>query len=215
VTPLRITAHLRGAITLPPEGGLALDGLCASIVAQQIGLIAEITETVRVDVPIALSDCGRYHLASFAIAGDVEMVERRWVNRRPIAAEAQALGESRIKRLNITAGVNKGYRIPQAAAFVEHDTLTWFAIAEEEELRRLLGCVTHLGKKRSVGRGAVREWTIEPCEPWDGFPIVRDGKPLRVLPADHPGLVDPLLRHVTLTYPYWEYRRAELCAVPG
>jgi len=209
--PLVVTVTLRSAITLPPGGGLALDGLLASVVALEQGLVAGFGEMVRPEIPIAESACKRFHLASYAMIGDVPVYERRFVNRRPIAAEAQMFGDS--KRLNITAGVNKGYRIPQQTAHVR--SVTWFAIGDLEEVRRLLQHVTHLGKKRSVGRGAIETWRIEPCpEMWDGFPVVRDGKPLRALPSDYPGLTSPKLRQVTLTYPYWEARRAEVCAVP-
>ena len=51
-------------------------------------------------------------------------------------------------------------------------------------------------------------------EPWDGFPVVCGGRALRPLPVDWPGLVEPAKAYHTLTYPYWEHSREELCAVP-
>lgn len=213
MTPLRITATLRGSVTLPPGGGLAIDGLLAFVVAERAGLVAGFGEMVRPEIPIAESMCKRFHLATYAMIAGVEAHELRWVNRRPIIAEAQVFGLT--KRINITAGINKGYRIPQQVTHVKDGRVTWFAIGDAEAIRDLLTDVTHLGKKRSVGRGAVTSWLVEPYDSWgDGFPVVRDGRPLRALPPGHPGLVAPKLRHVTLTYPYWEARRAEPCAVP-
>jgi hypothetical protein len=59
----------------------------------------------------------------------------------------------------------------------------------------------------------VAEWSVDACEPWgDGFPVVRDGRALRTLPADWPGLVDPVLRYRVLSPPYWEHTREEVCA---
>ena len=55
---------------------------------------------------------------------------------------------------------------------------------------------------------------MKECEPWDGFPVMRDGKPLRPLPPDWPGLVDPEMGYSCVTYPYWLAEAEDVCAVP-
>lgn len=84
----------------------------------------------------------------------------------------------------------------------------------EGRVRELLALVTHLGKRRAVGLGRVERWEVLPCEPWEGFPVLRDGRPLRPLPTDWPGLVEYDLGLRTLSYPYWDSSRRVECAVP-
>lgn len=213
--PIRITATLDSPIALP-TGPLALDGLVMWAAAQRLDLAPlGFRDAVDVEIPIAKSACGRVYLASSSIVDWWELHERRFVNRRFPVAEAQVFGEPRFKRINLSAGAQKMYRIPTAVALPEHDTLAWFCVGDREALVDLLTCVTHLGKRRAVGRGKVRAWTVETCEPWsDGFPVVREGRALRTLPAEWPGLVDPVLAHEVISPPYWQRERAETCAVP-
>lgn len=55
-----------------------------------------------------------------------------------------------------------------------------FCVGEPSEIARLLAGISHLGKKRAIGWGEVREWRIEPeAEP---FALVREGRLVRPLP---------------------------------
>lgn len=214
--PLRITARIASAISLP-GGPIALDSLLMSQVAlrRQLPPPRTAADCEHIDIPIALEPEGRFYLCSFS-SSRFEQHELRYVNRRAPVEQYQTVGERRIKRVQITSGQNKSYRIPLEVGHVEGDTLTWFAIGECDAVGALLASVSHLGRKRSVGLGRVVGWTVEPCEPWgEGFPVVRDGKPLRTLPADYPGLLDPPLAHRCLMPPYWDYTREEIAACPS
>ncbi|HEU5276815.1 MAG TPA: hypothetical protein VFU97_24375 [Xanthobacteraceae bacterium] len=211
---LRISARLAGPISLR-SGALRLDGLLAWAVAQSEQIPPPgFGELAQIDIPIAKEPGGRFHLCSFA-APRLEQHELRYINRRFPVPEAQAIGDPKFKRINIAAGPTKSFRLPSEVAWVEHDELEWFAIGEAKPIRELLSLVHYLGHKRSVGRGKVRQWSVEPCEPWGpGFPIVRDGKPTRALPPDWPGLEDPELAYAVMSFPYWRHTAEELCAVP-
>lgn len=214
--PLRVEAYIPSGVTLPPGGGLALDGLLAWSVASELGLVAGFGPPIHVDIPVAWEPKQRFHLATYAIHAGVDATESRYTNKRPVLAEAQLFGDDKFKRMHIGAGLNKGYRIPGEIAYVADDLLTWFCVGELEGIKRLLSNVTHLGKRRGSGRGSVHEWRVVECEPWSpAFPLMRAGKPLRALPLDWPGLVEPDVREAVLTYPYWEHRRAVPCAVPS
>lgn len=214
--PLCIQAHIDGAIALP-GGPMAIDALLAFAIALRHNLPApRIPDEVRpIEIPIARSPCGRFHLASFS-DGRVESRERRWVNRRFPLAEAQAFGDAKLKRVLLSGGPSKSYRLPLETLHLEHDLLTWWCVGDHEQIADLLRSVWYLGKKRSTGKGRVRRWDVTPCTPWgEGFPVVsREGKPLRPLPLDWPGLVDPEPGMRVLTYPYWIRSREELCAMP-
>lgn len=213
--PLRIEARIVGAIALP-NGPLLIDGILAAAVAvrDQLPPPANADACVPIEIPLAKEPGGRFHLASFSTYRR-EASELRWLNRRPVIAEAQTMGDAKLRKLDISSGANKGYRIPLETMHLEGDALTWWAIGDADEVRELLELVPYLGKKRSVGLGRVREWIVEECEPWgDGFPVVRDGHPTRPLPLDWPGLVEPNTAIRCITYPYWAHTREVLCAVP-
>jgi len=208
--PLQITARLRSpVVSVPP-----IDSLLAAVVAQRDGLVPGFGEWVDVEIPIQREPRGRFHLATAALA-TWDQHEVRHVHQRFPLAEAQYLGETKLRRVHIGAGPCRSYRIPTSVRHAEGDTVQWFAIGDLEAVHELVLCVSHLGKRRAAGRGSVASWVVNPVEPWgQGFPVARDGAPLRTLPADWPGLVDPVIEHAVLTYPYWLEARAELCAVP-
>lgn len=213
--PLCVRAVLAGPVALP-GGSLALDGLLAAKVAEETGLPPPSVHGVQqVEVPLAKAPGGRFHLASFA-SFRWEVHEARWVNRRFPVPEAQALAGPKLRRITLSSGPCKSYRLPLEVGHVEADTLTWWCTGDAGEVQRLLALVTHLGKRRAVGHGRVREWLVEECQPWgEGFPVVRDGHPMRPLPPDWPGLSAQVeLAYATLSFPYWLRHREEVCAVP-
>lgn len=212
--PLRVTARTRGGIALP-SGALALDALLASAVAMRDALPpVSVGGVTPIEIPVQREPAGRFHLASFAMVR-FDGFDLRWVNRRFPLPEAQALAGPRLKRIQISTGPCKSFRIPMESGHPAGDLLEWWCLGEEEPIRALLALVTHLGKRRGVGSGQVAEWTVKRCDSWgDGFPVVRDGRALRPLPLDWPGLVAPTAGYRCLTYPYWERTREEMVAVP-
>lgn len=216
MVPLRVEARIRGAVALP-NGPIALDGLLAWAVAQREGLppVHFVDELSPVEIPVAREPGGRFHLATWCHY-EVERNEHRWLNRRYPMQEAQMFAEPKLKRIRTNAGACKSYRLPLATMHLVGDTMTWWCLGDEAAVRDLLEChVFYIGKRRGTGLGRVMSWHVTPCEPWgDGFPVVRDGKPMRPLPPDWPGLVDPGLGYSTLTYPYWNHAAETLCALP-
>jgi hypothetical protein len=215
MTPLIITAMVRGQIALP-IGSLALDSLLMAQIALRDGLPPP-PPFRPIEIPIAVEGGGRFHLCSFAVPKLTEF-DVRWINRRAPIEQYQAFGEAKGK-IRITAGPDKSYRIPLEVGHVEDQRLVWYAIGDAELISELLVGVGYVGKKRSVGLGRVTEWTVAKCEPWgDGFPVERDGLPLRPLPLDWPGLAKNARKQYRVLGcvdgPYWQHEREELCAVP-
>lgn len=219
MNPLRITAKLRGAIALP-ERPLALDALLAYAVCVRdaIPMATVPSELVEVDIPVEKEPGGRFHLSTVGIY-ELDSAALRYVNKRAPVEQYQTIGSDKIKRVQITAGANKSYRIPMETLYLVDDTITWWCIGDENEIRSLLVLIHHLGKRRAVGLGQVARWDIEAMEPqqcWDGFPAVLDGMPLRNLPPDHPGVLPEAMRgYANITYPYWRRDTETLCAMPG
>lgn len=209
--PLHVVAHLDGAIVSAPM----LDALLAYQVAQRAGLPmwARPDEQAHVKIPIARSPCGRFHLASapqFAVAAS----EARHKSRRPIVAEAQLLAGESVRRIDIQSGPSKGFRIPYATHLLVGDAVYWWCLGDRERVAELLAGALHLGHRRGVGHGWVRRWDVQSCPAWPGFPVVRDGQPLRALPREWPGVTGGSLGLAALTFPYWARDRREVCVVP-
>lgn len=224
MTPLQVTARVQGEVLRADS--IALDGLIAYAVALDLGLppVQSQTPQERADserrlheaMPLERSACGRLYLASMGQARYEEgSHETRYLNRRFPTTEAIYLASDRLKRVQLSSGMSKTYRIPYQAGHLEGDLVTWWALGETDRVRDLLGCVAHLGKKRSVGYGKVLAWEVEALqgEVWEGFPVLLDGRPLRPLPLDWPGLGEHDQDYRCLTFPYWERHRETLCAV--
>lgn len=219
MVPLCIQAKLDGGIVLP-YGSVAVDALLAAVVAKQLGLPPPsldlgVDELIDIDVPIRREPHGQFCLASFSLQS-WELHEPRHVNRQFPVPEARMLGVPALKKINVAAGAQKSYRIPHVVSHAVDDTISWFVVGDARAIEDLLVCVSHLGRRRGSGRGRVMDRHVSPCTPWgDGFPVVRDGRALRPLPPDWPGLCsNNRIEPARLHYPYWLNAGRKLCAVP-
>lgn len=212
MTPLRITARLGAPVRLP-HGWLSLDALLGSAICMRDNEPplfpgdepADLGP--RLDAALKRSECGRLWLASWSI-GEPDGHEKRWANRRPPIAEAQALGGPGVKTVNVAAGPMKAFHKPVEAVHFRDDRLDWYALGDADVIRTLLALVRHLGAKRNAGDGAVLRWDVEQCEPWSpGFPVLLNGAPLRPLPLDWPGLDVGTCGQdmMALRPPYWPH----------
>lgn len=214
MTPLCVRARLTGAISA--NRPIALDALLMAAVATRddmppLAVVGE--DRAPIEIPLARSQCGRLYLASWA-EYEVEEAELRWINRKFPIAEAQTMMDHRVKSIKISAGPQKSHRIPMESFHVRGDELTWWCMGDAHAIWALLAHVSYLGRKRAVGLGEVRSWTIEACEAWPGFPLLRDGRPTRSLPIDWPDVGEHDRGYAVLTPPYWEHHREEECLMP-
>jgi CRISPR type IV-associated protein Csf3 len=214
VTPLVITAELGGPVCLP-NGRLHLDALLAAAVARRDGIqqALDLSMVQPIEIPVEREPQGRFHLCSSSLL-EVEASELRYTNRRAPVEQYQTLGSKKIKTIQISLGANKSYRTPRYVSHSRDDLVSWFAVGDGTAIRELLDCIGHLGKRRAVGLGKVLRWTVEECDPWDGFPVVRDGKPLRPLPTDWHGVTESKLGLCTITFPYWDHAKEDMCLLP-
>lgn len=213
--PLTVRARLQGDVCLPWMP-LALDALLGAAIATRDGLAppASPQDVMPLALPLRRSSCDRYWLASFANY-TVEQAGSKLMTKRPVIPEAQQLASRSTKRMDTGAGPNKGFLWRLPTLRLCDDTITWWCIGDQVEIRSLLDLIHYLGKKRSVGLGKVDSWDVQTCEAWgNDFPVALAGRPLRSLPADYPGLDNPELGYSVLDPPYWMPEKEELCAVP-
>lgn len=216
--PLHVTAHLLETVSL--RSPLHLDALltwAASIEEQRPSPISG-EPLARIEIPIQRDQSDRFWLCSQGFCG-VERSETRYKNMRAPWHEQARLGNGKVKRIDITSGIDKGMRFPYEVQHLTGNKIEWWCLGDRDAILALLSRVRYVGRFRGSGKGKLdfyrREpWTVEPCEPWDGFPIMRDGKPLRPLPSDYPGLIEPQFGFTNIDPPYWDRSKVQLCAVP-
>lgn len=214
VEPLHVTATLSEGLVMtePP----ILDGIVAAVYAVRERLLppAHPGEIVPIEIPMARSDCGRVWMCSSGYCQEIAH-EVRAKRRRPPLIEYARLGKGSIKSIAVTGGEDKACQAEYSYSHLLDHTIEWWCLGDREMLARMLCEVTSLGKHRGSGKGCVRSWQVEPCETWgDGFPVLRDGEPMRPLPLDYPDLVDPFLAYHTIAPPYWMHALEEECAIP-
>lgn len=214
MTPLKVTAVMAGPVSLN-FGSIALDALLASQVARRDGLEPPMRgqSPEQVPVPPLARHPSGFYLASWAISGDLLWSYGTHIHR-PVPADWYArLCTDKVRRVDVSSGVDKAYRVPRHRT--KFRELVWFCLGDAEQIEVLLRGVTSLGSYRRDGIGRRKEWRVELCKAWDGFPVLREGVPLRSLPLDYPGLADGHRTGMaSLNYPYWEPMRQEMLAIP-
>jgi CRISPR type IV-associated protein Csf3 len=215
--PLRVVATMETRLMLPVEG-IHFDALLMAAVARRddappLYTQRDAVEAQPLDIPIALSECGRYYLCTTSLA-HVEAREQRWLNRRFPLQEAVTFGGPTMRRVQLSEGSCKAHHIPVETMHVRE--LHWYAIGDAERVRELLSLVSRLGRRRAAGEGTVHAWRVEDLdETWEGFPTLSvEGVPMRHLPLDVPGLRDHATRIGCVRPPYWARAREEEVACP-
>lgn len=177
-----VTAHLSYAGVFWPYGGPTLDGLLAAAHARKTNM--DPTKMEPIELPmLARHESDRFYLASGPVYQRAE-TELQYTNRKFPIPEAQMFAEPKFKRINVSAGAQKSYRLPREIIYPKDGVVYWFAVGEIEGVRSLLAWVEYLGKRRAVGLGRVERWEVSGAIAWDGFPLLCDGIPLRPLPFD-------------------------------
>lgn len=209
--PLVITCELASPL-VSPERFIAIDSMLAyqAVLRTDQPRASNASDCVPVEIPIARSECRRFHLASIA-QFNIDKHGVGYTNKRFPTQEAANL--SKMRRVETSNGLTKAFRIPREHLHV--DRLTWYCIGKRDVITDLLSTVTSIGKKRGVGMGEtiIGSWIVEQIVPWVGFPVLRDGAPLRPLPCEFPGIdkqkAEPAFR--CLSYPYWDRTREVEC----
>lgn len=215
--PLRVRAYVSQEIVLK-QGAIALDSLLIYMRAKLLRLPppsvqeAETGKIARIDIPVFKERVKtRFYYASIAYP---KLVQHQTAYNRRRFPVHEAVHLTKMNRVDTASGMQRSYNIPFSTAFIESGYLEWFVFGQPDEIRRLLAMCRNLGCYHRLGYGKVDRWEVEKCEEWDGFPLVRDGIPLRPLPLDWPGVTSRKLGYATLFPPYYDQTREEPCLIP-
>jgi len=199
--PLRIVFDLAAPIVLYDH--VYLEGLLAWVV------VRELTDGQGVDkppryTPLPLETAGFYGSggqlplwkASVLHAVGPTVGDNVFVHKR-----APAAYQSRAGSINTSAGRWMDRRIPLPV--VEAGAWEAFCYGDAGEVERLLGKISHVGKRRGMGFGEIRRFWVVPWEGGDMF--VHDGRLAHAIPQEHEhgyGIYDPPTL-VGWTPPHW------------
>lgn len=135
-------------------------------------------------------------------------METRYTNRRMPLNLARHLCDG-TRRINMSVGAEKSYHVPYSAGLLRAGFVEWWLMGDLVRVSSLLRLTSHLGARRGVGYGRVDRWEVNRCDTWEGFPVLRDGRPLRPLPHDWPGVFEAVPGFATLRAPYWDLTKEE------
>jgi CRISPR type IV-associated protein Csf3 len=217
-TPMRIEARLRAPVVFIDP--IAFDGILSTAVVKDImgaefydGQGGDRTHAGVVPLPLGIK-CDReiwFWRASYGLLGiSCEPGVCRWKKRWDDDHHRIVDFKGKRERVSRKVGKYKAYDMP--LIFYPVPSLVFYAVGDLRETTRLLGYVTHLGKKSSQGFGEVREWRIvEDAEAWGKYllralPIIKYQRK----PAD-----SWYMRRTNFHPPYWDGTRSVDCWVPS
>lgn len=215
-TPLIITAELvTPYVPTGSDGAMHLDGMLSQAVLTAHPCAPQFNgHACIVPLPIDIlwiSPKGLPLWAASDMLADGGSVQAReyWHKRYP---SHRADFGSKMAAVT-TAGRWKEYRVPLNA--VRSDKLKSVAIGNKAEIVRLLGYVSHIGKKGSAGYGRVARWIVDDLPVDNALDLVLAAKSVPVECAammDLQGKYSPLKGW---TPPYWYAPYHSACLING
>lgn len=174
--PLTVTATMATGIAHSLPWGIALDGILAAALWQDLKP-ARTTPALDVDNPpdldLPLARCtpaeGPWHWAATCswpdpLPGHSDV--HHWTSRVD-HRHLEHLTPSLPKVISDRQGRWKAYRMPLITYPCR--TLTWTAVGDLEAITALLSQIPAIGKKRSQGEGQVLAWNVTPALHLDEF----------------------------------------------
>lgn len=169
------------------------------MVASQSGMIED--DMIIADLPLERRDVnGEWYWACSFAFGEPEHETRSHWHKRLSTQDVEKYVDFGDRRgtVNTKSGFYKGYRMPLTEFLVPQ--LEWWLVGDERQVGRLLSRVTHLGKKRSQGKGRVAKWVVECAN--------EDRADARPIPDPNGETM------VAIRPPYWWHKNEVLCRWP-
>lgn len=185
--PIRVTAHLSHGFAVAQPWGIALDGLLASqlwddLATQQTDLPypSETADPPDLDLPLGRCqprDGSPWHWAATCCEPvGQHRTEVRYRHHQLDHNAVAALADHELPAaMPGDQGRYRSRRMPLIVTVCA--AVTWSAVGDPTEVRRLLRPIASIGKKRSHGEGVVTHWdvTIDQRDRWEAGHLHRNG----------------------------------------
>lgn len=225
--PIRVTAYMAEPVVYMGDG-MHLDGILAAASFRELpgGMRASMPSADDTDWPADMPQ----PLSKWRVRYDgrcdprlrdergmvwgwcASMVHADWqiqtaveVRKRTAAEQMQRYTDS--SDVNLSAGRFKPADLTLPARIAHK--LVWFARGKPDEVRKMLGLVTSIGRKRGHGNGSVMRWEVDSmAEDWS---VMRGGKITRAMPE---GYAEGRRRVAGIRPVYWHRSRQIACVLP-
>lgn len=216
MTSLKITAHLRSGFSASFDFGLAIDGIIAyqhqleKLGSEEFTLTQSSGDLKAVDdLPIAKEHFGDdwWYQCSRPFF-DCKHIHTKHIHRRFNAIESEQHC-NKIKKVETTKGAYKNARIPLNLYITPK--VVWYVNGDKERISELLNRVTHIGKNRASGHGAINHWEITEHDNIDDCHLKR------IVPMDFASehKISGLQMNWAIRPPYTLIDNQRLCVIPA
>ncbi|OPY24775.1 MAG: hypothetical protein A4E26_00129 [Methanobacterium sp. PtaU1.Bin097] len=200
---LFITATMESEYIPDQLENIHFDGLLSKAVTYKVPCHFEEQKHYFLPLPLLiLGGLRKYYCCSIGMPENAVKGRFWWRKRSDLKVQ---------QKIRIGAGAYKAHN-------VRHDTihtnkLRFLAHGIKSEVEDLLQYISNVGKKRSYGKGEIREWTVETVENEPEECVIYKGQVLRPIPVTEISSKSPV---ITASYypPYWHQANHVECYVP-
>lgn len=160
---LKVTAKLKTGELVTNDGLIHLDGiLCHAwcVINAPHLLEVDYDEDNTIDIKLPIIKINDWYKVSFAF---FEILNKglKYFHKKfdPNYAEKYIDFGKKSGLINIKSDKYKNYRVPLLKILT--NKVYWYCDGDKDEIEKLLGQITHIGKKTSQGFGEVLEWIVE------------------------------------------------------
>ena len=210
--PLKVTAIPQVGIatdrTLPLDGVLFHYAMRDAYGKQHVTYSGRKSDNPDVLMPIKRINTERddwFYASSYA-QWDCPHEETQYWHKRFDTKQSDLVDFGK-KRGNVLTEEGKFKAMRMPVNVIHARSVSWYCVADEQWMRAMVQRITHMGKKRGQGDGAILEWIVEPIE--DDWSVYRDGQLMRCIPS---GTNEGLF--VGYRPSYWMPENQTLCHVP-
>lgn len=213
--PLKVIAHLRSGFSANFDFALSIDGIIAyqhqleKLGFEQFALSQSVGDLKEVDdLPIAKEHFnGDWWYQCSRPFFDCKHIHTKHIHRRFNATESE-LYCNKIKKVETTKGAYKNARTPVSLYITPK--VVWYVNGDKERISELLSRVTHIGKNRASGHGAINHWEIVEHD------NIEDCRFKRAIPIDfaNDNNIGGLQLDWAIKPPYTLVSNKRLCIIP-
>lgn len=216
---LQVTAYLNSGIAVTDKWSPNLDALLYFLWLDGRGLAnpnANAKNLIKADIPIdkvIINDKLLYKVSSPIYKVQNEQIIRY---RKQWDYQDKHLNWGKKKaKVDTSQGQFKNWDLP--LKIIETNRIDWYCVGDKLEIERLLNSCTHLGKKRSQGKGQILRWNVQVIDCDKSFYF--EGQIMRPIPTN---CVNPDILKGTFdvmqwafTPPYFLPENRTLCVMPN
>lgn len=221
--PIKVTAHLADGRINSADGIIMLDSIIYHAwFCKHAPHVLEGTGSAEysgyIGLPLRQLPGNRWAASKGIYTEESKSVE--YINKRPNFFNSDKLQHLDMEKgfISDSVGLYRAYRVPQVIRTIKGGDIKFWAMGDPEKVYELLKMMQAVGKKISIGFGAVRSWEVEEVKEDYSLWHPKYGlmRPVEVKSeeAEKINLAGyPVVRY-GIKPPYWKPKNERICYVP-